>query len=167
MRVFFRHPSKPHYLMGISRDIKLSHTSVNVILKKLIKKHVITEKIEKRGKRNFPMYYANMNEDFKKLKRRFNMQKVEDCGLVKFLSDNLMPQSIILFGSYARGEDIAESDIDIFIESSEKKINISNFEKKIGKKIELHFSKDINALSLELKNNIVNGVRLHGRIELK
>ncbi|MBT7706380.1 nucleotidyltransferase domain-containing protein [archaeon] len=167
MRVFFKYPSRAHYLMGISREIKLSHTSVNIILKKLIKKHIVTEKIEKRGKRNFPMYYANINEDFKLLKKRSNIQKMEDCGLVKFLSDNLMPQSIILFGSYVRGEDITESDIDIFVESATRNIDISKFEKKLNKKIQLHFKKNINTLPLELKNNIINGIKLYGRIELE
>ena len=92
---------------------------------------------------------------------------MEDCGLVKFLSDNLMPQSIILFGSYVRGEDITESDIDIFVESATRNIDISKFEKKLNKKIQLHFKKNINTLPLELKNNIINGIKLYGRIELE
>jgi hypothetical protein len=35
------------------------------------------------------------------------------------LAEKLMPQSIILFGSAAKGEDIEQSDIDLFIESKE------------------------------------------------
>ena len=38
----------------------------------------------------------------------------------------LAPKSIVLFGSYQKGEDIENSDIDIFVECKKEKLNIDN-----------------------------------------
>ena len=41
----------------------------------------------------------------------------------------------------------------------------SSFEKKLGRKIELHFNDTFNSYSKELKNNIINGMVLGGFLE--
>jgi predicted nucleotidyltransferase len=73
-----------------------------------------------------------------------------------------MPQSIILFGSAAKGEDIGQSDIDLFIESKEISISLEKFEKPLKRKISILFKENFRDLSKELKNNIVNGIKLYG-----
>ena len=76
-----------------------------------------------------------------------------------------MPKVIILFGSYCRGEDIEESDIDIFIESKKQEINLDRFERALKRKIEIHFNDNFNNYPKELKNNILNGCVLYGYLE--
>ena len=68
-----------------------------------------------------------------------------------------MPQSIVVFGSYQKGEDTEDSDIDIFVEANEEKINLEKFEKLLNRKIQLHFNPNFKTYSKELKNNIANG----------
>ena len=46
-----------------------------------------------------------------------------------------MPDAIILFGSSSKGEDIKESDIDLYLQSEEKKISPDKFEKKLKRRI--------------------------------
>jgi len=164
--VFFTEPTKQHYLMEISQKAGLAHTSVKKYLERMEKAGIIKETSEKKGKRSFPIYAASLeNIEYKRYKRAFNLLKLEESGLIDHLKDKLMPKSIVLFGSYARGEDIEESDIDIFLECKKKELDLSKFEKQISRKIELHFKEKFKEYPAELKNNIINGIILRGYLE--
>ena len=164
--VFFVSPTKKQYLMDISRNIRLAHTSVKKNLDTLVKSGLIVESTEKRGRRNFPLYRAHLdNKTFKKYKMIYNLLAILESKLIEFIEEKLMPKSIVLFGSYQRGEDTEESDIDIFIECKEEKIDMRLFERKLGRKIELHFNDSFNSYAKELKNNIINGAVLSGFLE--
>jgi len=127
---------------------------------------LITELFEKKGKRKFPLYNANINDkQYKFYKKILNIVNLEKSGLIDFIKNNFMPNSIILFGSYSKGEDIDDSDIDLFIECKEEKIDIKRFEKILKRKIQLHFKNNFNSFPKELKNNIINGIILFGYLE--
>ncbi|MFH0869515.1 MAG: nucleotidyltransferase domain-containing protein [archaeon] len=163
---FFQEPTKRQYLLGISRKIKLAHTSVKKSLIQSVKEGLITESIEKKGKRGFPVYSANINsQKFKDKKKLYNLQKITESGLIGRLEEELTPKSIVLFGSYQRGEDAEDSDIDLFIECKEEKISLEPYEKKLKRKIQLHFNEDFKKYPPELKNNIINGTILKGFLE--
>lgn len=161
--VFFNEPMKLHYLMEISQKSKLAHTSVMKHLQELKKSGVIRETSEKKGQRTFPLYQADFDsKTYKKYKRICSLLKLEESGLIDFLRDKLMPRAIVLFGSYVRGEDIEDSDIDLFLECKKEDLNLNVFEKKLHRKISLHFKDNFNNYPPELKNNIINGVVLSG-----
>lgn len=163
---FFIKPSKGHYLADISRQIKLAHTSVKKNLEKLSKFGMIAESTEKKGKRAFPIYRANANTKlFRTYKMIYNISSILESGLVDFIAQKLMPKSIVLFGSYRRGEDTESSDIDLFAECNKEELNLKAFEKKLGRKIGLHFNENFTSYSKELKNNIINGIVLEGFLE--
>jgi predicted nucleotidyltransferase len=164
--VFFDEPTKEHYLIEISRKSKIAHTSVKKHLSTLKKQSIINEHSEKKGKRDFPIYKADIgNKEYKFYKKIHNLTKLKTTGLIDFLKDNLMPGATILFGTYARGEDIEESDIDIFVMCEKEDIDLSNFEKQLNRKIQLHFKEDFKEYPKELKNNIINGIILEGYLE--
>lgn len=166
LEVFFIEPSKEHYLMNISRTINIAHTSVKQNLIKLVKRGLINQETQRKGKRNFPVYKANKdNKEFKRYKMIYNITSLLESRLIDFLEEKIAPKAIILFGSYRRGEDLEDSDIDIFIEGIEEKIDLKIFEKKLKRKIQLHFKKDFNTYPKELKNNIINGILLQGFLE--
>ena len=75
---------------------------------------------------------------------------------------------IVLFGSYSKGEDIENSDIDLYIETpSKREIKPTEFEKKLKRKIQIFKHKKISEIkSKDLINNIINGVSLNGFIEI-
>ena len=85
--------------------------------------------------------------------------------LKKFIQKKLMPNSIVLFGSYENGEDTEKSDIDLFLECKKTEISTEKFEKKLKRRIELHYNTKFNKYPNELKNNIVNGTVLYGYLE--
>lgn len=166
LEVFFVEPSKEHYLMDISRNIKIAHTSVKRNLTKLVKEGLIMREIQRKGKRNFPVYKANAeNKQFRKHKMIYNLNSLMESGLIEFLEEKIAPKATVLFGSYRRGEDTERSDIDLFIEGIEEDVGLSYFEKKLKRKIQLHFKKEFNSFSKELKNNIINGIVLQGFLE--
>jgi len=167
LSVFFENPLKKFNLKDISKISKVAHTSVKNELEKLIKQKIIIKEIEIRGKRNFPIYSSNTNEKFLELKKMHNEDSIKQSGLIDYLKIKLMPNLIILFGSFSRGEDIKESDIDFFIESKPKEIDLKTFERTLGRKINLTFKPNINLLKKEFLNNILNGVILYGIIEIK
>jgi len=163
---FFVNPTKEHYLMDISRNIGLAHTSIKKNLQELVKLGIIRERSEKKGGRLFPIYRANLdNKLFKRYKLVYNISAILESDLIDFIEGKLMPKSIVLFGSYSRGEDTESSDVDLFVECKKEELNLKTFEKRLGRKIELHFKENFTLYSDELKNNIINGVVLSGFLE--
>ena len=78
-----------------------------------------------------------------------------------------MPDVIILFGSASKGEDIEGSDIDLYLQCEEKKLDLEKYEKELKRKINLFFEKNFNKLSEELKSNIINGDKLKGYLRVQ
>ena len=164
--VFFVNPTTHHYLIEISRKTEIAHTSIKKNLDALVKQGIIIKFAEKKGKRAFPLYRANTDSKlFKKQKMLYNLSSLLESNLLEFLEEKLMPSSIVLFGSYQRGEDTESSDIDIFVECKEKEQDLDPFEKKLKRKIHLHFKEHFTSYPKELKNNILNGIVLSGFLE--
>ena len=164
--IFFKSPTREHYLMDISRNIGLSHTSVKKSLDKLVKLGLIKESVEKKGSRKFPLYKADTsNKLFKRYKSVYNITSMIESNLIEFIEDKLSPKSIVVFGSYQRGEDTEESDIDIFVECKKEGLEIDKFEKRLVRKIHLSFNENFTSYPKELKNNIINGIVLSGFLE--
>jgi predicted nucleotidyltransferase len=164
--IFFKEPTKEHYLIEISKKTNIAHTSVKKHLFTLKDLLIIKEHIEEKGSRKFPTYKSNINNDeYKHYKKIYNLIQLHDSKLILFLRDSLMPKSIVLFGSYLKGEDIEDSDIDLFIECKEEKLDLSKFKRQLNRDIQLHFKEDFRKYPKELKNNIINGAVLYGYLE--
>ncbi len=104
----------------------------------------------------------------------YNLNFVYNSGLVELLVDYFKnPKALILFGSFRRGEDISNSDVDIAVESEETKEyetiglrELSEFEKIIKRKIQIHlFNRE--SIDINVFNNIANGIVLWGFLEVK
>ena len=86
LEVFFLNPSKEHYLMDISRKIGIAHTSVKGYLRDFVGLGIVLERIDKKGKRKFPVYKANINDkSFKMHKMEYNFSSILESGIVDFL----------------------------------------------------------------------------------
>ena len=148
----------------IAKILKVSPTAVANSLAKIKKENLIT--IEKTKTINF----VSLNRNEKKaieLKRTENLKNMYLSGLSDFLENELPGATIFLFGSYSRGEDICTSDIDIAaIGRTDKTINFSSYEKTLNRKINVNFYKSWKTIDSHLKNNILNGIILHGGVEL-
>ncbi len=167
LEVFFDDPLPKgigYQLREISRKIDLAPKSVKLYLEELEKEDLITKKEHRIHKS--PVYYGNRDSDYFKLLKKINLLKrIKECGLLEYIEDKCMPNTIILFGSSSKGEDIKESDIDLFLQCNSQEVNLKKYEKELNRKINLFFEKKFNKLSVELKNNIVNGDILKGYLQ--
>jgi len=168
LKVFFEDPSPKgigFQLREISRNVEIAPTSVKKYLNELGKEGFVIK--VKHRIHGYPVYYANRdNENFKLHKKLDTIIKIRDSDLLDYLSESCMPDVIILFGSASRGEDLKDSDIDLFVMAKEEKIDLDKFEKILNRKINLFFSEDFSKLSKELRNNIINGVILKGYLKV-
>jgi len=163
LQEFFDFPRKGFQMREVSRRVKLAQVSVINHLKALQKEGLIIK--EKKGV--YAAFRANReNEYFKALKLQNLLLRIHTSGLSSFLDEKLKPNCIVLFGSASRGEDTETSDIDIFIQSEEAKINLYKYEKTLNRKINLLFEPKLTALSKELLNNIINGQVLYGYLKV-
>lgn len=154
-------------LREVSRRSGLAHTSVKKHLKKLKEKGLVRTREKKTGSRSYPVYLANReSEKFRRCKTIDMVYRVTDTGLLERLVEKTMPDCIVLFGSAARGEDTADSDIDLYLKCSEKDLELSEYEDDLHRRIQLHFRTDFDSFPKELKNNIINGITLYGYMEV-
>lgn len=162
LQLFFDYPTKNFQLREICRILGLGMPSVRNHVKKLEK--LVFIKREKRGV--YESYISNRNELFKAYKRNDILLRLRESGLIDFVVDTFVPDVIILFGSASRGEDLENSDIDLLVVAKEKEIDLKNFEKKLKRKITLHFEPKISEIPKELLNNIINGIVLYGYLKV-
>jgi len=166
-------------LRGIARPLKRSPTAVSHALKVLEKEGII--KIKKAEKMNLLSIEFNRdNQRAIELKRMENLKLIYESGLVKFLENSFPGATIILFGSYSRGDDYFggsdmwidkeeghRSDIDIaIIGRKEKQINLTEFDKKLERTVFINFYQSLKEIHKHLKDNILNGIILSGSVDL-
>lgn len=169
LRVFFEEPTREFHLRELSRLTKKNPVTVKTHLKEFVKIGAIKQKKE----RHLELYSANI-EDFyyKEYKRVYNKTKLLESGLINFLKDELSLPTIVLFGSYEKGEDNQNSDIDIFVLTEvNKKLDTDEYEKKLNRSMQFHImnKKGFEALKKknpDLVNNIINGSVICGFIEV-
>jgi len=150
----------------IANLLKVSPTAVSKSLNELKKENLID--IKKNQTMNLILIELN-REDEKaiNLKRIENLKMIYESGLVNYLEEKFPGTTIILFGSYSKGEDTIKSDIDIaVIGTKEKNINLEKFDKLFERDISLHFYRGWKEINKNLRNNMLNGVVLVGGVEI-
>jgi predicted nucleotidyltransferase len=162
---FFINPTNKLRVREIERALKLPLPSVIIYCKELQKEGILT-KIEIGN----VVFYASdrTNKNFLLEKRIYNLKTLYSSGLVEFLKIELSNPSIIVFGSYSKGEDDEKSDIDLYIETpSKKELNLKKYEEKLQRKIQAFRHKKISEIKNNgLINNIINGILLNGFVEV-
>ncbi|MEK6875439.1 MAG: nucleotidyltransferase domain-containing protein [Nanoarchaeota archaeon] len=148
----------------IAKILNVSPTAVANSIKKLKEDNLI--KIEKTKTINF----ISLNRDEQKaieLKRAENLKNIYLSGLSDFIEKEFGGGTIILFGSYSNGSDTNTSDIDIaIIGRKDKLIDLEKYEKMLNRRININFYNSFKAIHKYLKNNILNGILIHGGVEL-
>ena len=100
------------------------------------------------------------------LKRADNLKQLYESGLVQYLHDQLPGAVVILFGSYALGEDTLTSDIDLaVIGIKEKPLELADFEKLLERDILINYYPSLHVIDKPLLNNLLNGITLKGAID--
>ncbi len=131
--------------------IKISPPTASKTLKNLEKNGLLLS--ENKG---IYIYFRANRESFvfKQLSKAYWFNVIN--ALAEKIHEIIAFKRIILFGSLIKTENSLKSDIDLYLESEPREINIKEIEKKLNRKVQLHF---INSMKNEnLKKNIEQGV---------
>ena len=167
---FFSFPDKQMGLNDLSEELEIAKTSAKTIVLQLVKENfLIKEEIGKAWRISI-----NKNHPHNKtIKISYNLELIFLSNILQKIYE-IIPnaRSIILFGSYRKGDDNEKSDIDIAVETLNNqelkiielgKINEFGYRKNIP--VHLHiFSR--NKVDLNLFANISNGIILDGFLEV-
>jgi DNA-binding transcriptional ArsR family regulator len=153
--IFFKEPTRVHYVKEISRKIALAPTSVTNHLKTLYEMNLI---VKARGDIYSGFKASRENSEFIFEKKIANLILLKTSGLIEKLAEKY-PSRIIAYGSFDKGEDIETSDIDLFIDSKKFSVNLENFEKDLNRKVHIMFREEVDK---SLMSSINNGTILFG-----
>jgi len=167
---FIEEPEREFYIRELAKMFKISPTTVSKYLKNYETKKILISKCSL----NHLLFKANTDSaKFKQLKINHNLNSIHESGLIEYLIEEFnQPEAIVLFGSYSRGENNKNSDIDILIISPKKQnFSLEKYEKRLGHKIQLFIHskselEKIKSKNKELFNNWINGIVIHGYFEV-
>lgn len=164
--LFFSFPERCFQLNQIVKLARVSKINANKIVNTLFKQEFITKEII--GK-SWQVKCEKSHKFNKTKKIPYNLWLVYESGILEQIKSKIGAyKSIILFGSYRKGDDTENSDLDIAIQSfteSKHEINefclIKNLGYRQNVEVSLHIfsNKNINKYLLD---NIKNGVTLEG-----
>jgi len=159
-------PLKEWHFEEIIREARVTKAVANKWLKKYVKEGLLKRIKEKC---RFPYFtVAPNNPVYYSLKRTYAIGQFHKSGLLPKLLSLKNAKTVILFGSFIRGDWYKESDIDIFIYGNIDDFNKSYYELKLGRHIELHIfenKEEIEEVKTGLIKNIINGYVIKGRIQ--
>lgn len=161
---FFVNPTSALRVRELERATNLPLPSITRYVKELIREGIVQKKIM--GTTTF--YTAHRTDErYRAQKILYNLNALHETGLIQHLINHYHNAPLRLFGSYSRGEDTEDSDIDIYVQTPLESVSLATFEKKLKRTVQLFTYKDIHAIpNKELANNIVNGIPLNGYIEV-
>lgn len=149
----------------IARFLHVSAAAVGKVLPQLVKE----EYVRKKKQNNMNLSFVSLNRDKQEVlhwKRTENLRMLYERALVAYLKEEFPGATIVLFGSYARGDDVATSDIDIAVLGrKERKLNLERFEKQLERKIVVNYYPSLTGVHKELRENLCNGIVLSGGIQ--
>lgn len=166
LKHFFSSPSERFYLREMARLLNMSPMTLKRSLDALLKDDLIVrEKIK-----NQILYRANTDSQaYRFAKISYNLSWLEKNSIVESLVESVPgTSSIVLYGSYAKGENDRHSDLDLLIISSAKEVRTSDLGKKLGIDVNImNFSK--TSWTKQAKSNrayyldiITEGIVLYG-----
>ncbi len=165
---FFEDSESEFHIREIARLTKINHTTVRQVLNKLVKDELLTSKKEKL----FVSYKSIISRKYLNLKLFYNLEKLRESKIIEDLERYYDYPVIILFGSYVKGMDTKNSDIDICIISNiNKEFNTGKYTNLLNREVSIHnfttkkWGEAINK-NPHLVNNICNGLVLSGELEV-
>lgn len=168
LTLFLRKPYREFHLREIARLTKVSPSTAKKFLDNFEKNNLIL----RNRKGNLAIFRANIDSPvFRQIKVAYNLFILGSSGLMDELTRN-GPASIVLYGSTAKGLDSEDSDIDILVIGRGDKADLSKFERKLGREINLiayspaEWSKKAKH-DRPFYNNVIMGIPLHGEMPIE
>ncbi len=167
---FFDYPIIPVSLNDLAKNVGVSKKVVKLIVNDLLVEGFLNREIIGKTWR----ISCNQEHTYNVSKKiPYNLNKVYESGIVDAIKEAIPDfKSIILFGSYRKGDDTQDSDIDIAVEVlGNENMSIQNFKvSNLGYRENVNVSVNIfsrNKVDLNVFANISNGIVLEGFLEVR
>ncbi len=151
-----------NHLRGLAKDLKINHMSVKRALDKLVKENVLD--VREQGRNNiFSLKKTLEAENYIYLTEINKLQQlIKKHPYLKTIIQELKKikaELILLFGSYAKNTSTKNSDIDVYIETTDKKIKqeTSKINSKISVKIGSYNKDNLLIKEMEKDHIVVKG----------
>ncbi|MFQ6061131.1 MAG: nucleotidyltransferase family protein [Thermoplasmata archaeon] len=158
LTAFFDEANRKWQLRQLERKVGIGLPSVKNHDEALLKEGLL--RVDEEG--SYRGYRESMGEMYRTYKSSDLLTRLRSSGLVRELEERCAPNRIVLYGSGADGRDDERGDIDIFVESKERRIDLERYEGELHRTISLLFEPDARKLNPELRNTIANGIVLSG-----
>ena len=113
---FCTYPDDEFTVAEIAERVDLSEPWISEKIDVLSEKGFL--KVSRRGNLKLASFESDKEENLR-FKQVLNLEKLRESDLLEdIVGEYSYPEAVILFGSFAKGEDDAESDIDIAVISS-------------------------------------------------
>ena len=155
------------HVRGISKKLSQPHANISRIMKELLKKNIVDFRFEGKNKIfKLKKGVEALNHIF--IAEHFKLLKIfEKYPFLAVIMESVLSKTneklILIFGSYAKFNTKKESDIDLYIESQNRKIkaDIENIDLRLSVKIG-KFDKNSLLIKEIIKDHaIVRGVELY------
>ena len=166
--LFFSNPEKKYYLHEISRLIGYPAQNIRRELSPLVKDGLFIKELVG----NLTFYYLNQSHPlYPELKSIIS----KTIGIEALLQESLKKvvgiQTAFIYGSYAQGKELGNSDIDLFILGKPNKDmltkKISELEKKIGREVNtVFYSKETFQKKKKEHNSFIDSISKNPKIFL-
>jgi predicted nucleotidyltransferase len=133
LSLFMDNPYEKYYLRETARLLNMSPMTLRRSLDLLLTNKLIVKEISK----NRILYSANMqNPAFRHMKISRSLSMLLQKDVVEFIKKRVPGVStIILYGSYAKGEETMDSDVDMLVIAPARKDISSELSQVIGKDV--------------------------------
>ncbi|MFH0978950.1 MAG: nucleotidyltransferase domain-containing protein [Candidatus Woesearchaeota archaeon] len=135
LELFFNYPKQWHF----EELLEQAQIGRPQLAKWLIafQKEGIIKRVKPKGR--MPYYVHNFSSlTFRSKKRQFALQTLQKSGLFDHLARLKNAKVVILFGSFAREDWYADSDVDIFIYGKGDEFERGMYESRLGREIQVH-----------------------------
>ena len=155
---------KNNHVRSLAKKLGTNHTTISRKIKELSELNIVDYKQEGKNK----VYFIKKNPEAKAfifmtenyqlnqlLKKHLYIRKI-----IEKIQSNKKINLAMIFGSYARGEETKKSDIDIYIETMDRKIkkDLEMIDSKVNVKIGKYDRKSPLIKEMEKNHVIVKGV---------
>lgn len=164
----FNEPNRIFHIRKLEKETGLSTTAVKTSIQKLesykivdVESTSLTTNVKAKTDSDSYTFY----------KRMFNLYKLQRYGFVEHVRKMFKPEAIVLFGSFSRGEDVEESDVDILVMTSNRKSEkldklVDIMENELKRKLDITMLPSLDRSESEFKNAVANGIILYGYLKV-
>ena len=156
--------NKPNHIRGLAKELKTNQTTIARKIKELEEENIVDFKIEGKNKTYFLKNTIEAKEYVLIVEHVELLEIIKVYPILRNIIDKIKKEEkieiAILFGSYAKRISNKESDIDIYIETKNKKIKekIENINTKLSIKTGEYNKNNILIKEIEKDHIIIKGV---------